>query len=61
MQDPLKNQRETLSPLLRYMINPSYVDLNYNVPYMRKLAIGGVAALTAITASVILIKKLLEK
>ena len=61
VQDPLKNQRETLSPLLRYMINPSYVDLDYNVPYMRKLAIGGVAALTAITASVILIKKLLEK
>lgn len=61
VQDPLKNQRELLSPLLDYMINPSYADLDYNVPYMRKLIVGGVAAVTAITASVILIKKLLER
>lgn len=54
---PLKQQHNLLFPLLRYMINPSYAELNYNVPFVRKI-VGGVAAVAAITASVILINKL---
>ena len=61
VQDPLRQQRETLFPLLHYMINPSYAELDYNVPYMRKLALGGLAAVTAVTTSLIFFKKLLER
>ena len=49
--DPLKAQRELLSPLLRYMINASYVSLDYNVPFVRKAvaaAAGAVAAAAAV-------------
>ena len=49
--DPLKAQREQLSPLLRYMINASYATLDYNVPFVRKtlaIAAGAVASFAAI-------------
>ena len=52
--DPLKAQREQLSPLLRYMINASYTTLDYNVPFVRK-AVGAAAA--AVLAGVLLFKK----
>ena len=42
--DVLSRQREILSPLLRYMINPSYATLDYNVPFVRKTVVAGVAA-----------------
>ena len=61
VQDPLRQQRETLFPLLHHMINPSYAELDYNVPYMRKLALSGLAAVTAVTTSLIFFKKLLER
>ena len=49
--DPLKAQREQLSPLLRYMINASYASLDYNVPFVRKavaIAAGTAASVAAI-------------
>ncbi|MBQ3418312.1 MAG: carboxylesterase/lipase family protein [Ruminococcus sp.] len=49
--DPLKTQRELLSPLLRYMINASYASLDYNVPFVRKtlaIALGAAASFAAI-------------
>lgn len=45
--DVLSRQRKLLTPLLRYMINPSYAELDYNVPFVRKvvgLAVVGVAS-----------------
>ena len=58
--DVLREQRELLSPLLTYMINPSYATLDYNVPFVRKSVALGIA--TALTAAglAVLIKKLLE-
>ncbi|MBQ3285447.1 MAG: carboxylesterase family protein [Ruminococcus sp.] len=41
--DPLGGRRKLLFPLLRRMINPSYADLDYNVPFVRKAIAGGVA------------------
>ena len=49
--DPLKAQRKLLSPLLRYMINASYVSLDYNVPFVRKaiaMAVGTAASIAAL-------------
>ena len=46
--DVLREQRELLSPLLHYMINPSYATLDYNVPFVRKAILGGVAAAAAV-------------
>ena len=36
VQQVLEDQRPILYPLLRYMINASYADLDYNVPFTRK-------------------------
>lgn len=59
--DPLKAQRELLSPLLRYKINMSYATLDYNVPFVRKAAaIAAGAAVGATVAGIALIKKLLD-
>lgn len=60
-QDPMKNQREKLFPLLRYRINPSYAELDYNVPYIRKIVAGGLAAIGVVTAASLLVKKILDK
>lgn len=49
--DVLKYQRECLFPLLKYMINPSYAELNYNVPFVRKIL--GIAA--AVIAAIIIL------
>ena len=57
--DVLRGQRRLLSPLLGYMINPSYAALDYNVPFVRKTLIAaGAAAAAALTAGVIIAKKL---
>ncbi len=37
-KDILPRQRKMLFPLLRYMINPSYATLDYNVPFVRRTA-----------------------
>ena len=59
--DPLKAQREMLSPLLRYMINASYATLDYNVPFVRKtVAVAAGAAVGVTAAGIALIKKLLD-
>ena len=59
--DPLKEQREMLSPLLRYMINASYATLDYNVPFVRKtVAVAAGAAVGVTVAGIALIKKLLD-
>ena len=44
--DILPEQRQLLFPLLRYMINPSYSDMSYNVPFVHKTA--ALAALAAV-------------
>ena len=44
--DILPEQRQLLFPLLRYMINPSYADMSYNVPFVHKTA--ALAALAAV-------------
>ncbi len=49
-RDLLKEQRETLTPLLDYWINPSYATLNYNVPFVRKLIAAIVAVLLVVVA-----------
>lgn len=55
--DPLKAQREQLSPLLRYMINASYATLDYNVPFIRKaVAIAGITAASFAVAGVLFFK-----
>ncbi len=58
--DVLREQRQLLSPLLHYMINPSYATLDYNVPFVRKAILGGVAAAAAVAGLAILVKKLLD-
>lgn len=57
--DILGEQRRLLFPLLRYMINASYAELSYNVPFIRKLALGGVAvaAAAAVTAAILLLRR----
>ena len=44
--DVLPEQRRLLFPLLRYMINPSYAEMSYNVPFVHKTI--GLAALAAV-------------
>ncbi len=57
--DVLSKQRIILMPLVRYMVNASYVSIDMNVPFTRKV-IGVVAGVTAVTAG-LLISKLLKK
>ena len=49
MHDPLVARRKLLFPLLDHMINPSYTTLDYNVPFVRKAIIGGVALLAGVS------------
>ena len=57
--DVLSKQRRLLMPLIRHMINASYMSLDYNVPFTRKM-IGIAAGITAVVAG-IAIKKLIKK
>ncbi len=58
-KDILSLQRKLLYPLLRYYITPSYTSLDFNVPYVKKTAAVGAAAIAvAATAVGLLIKKL---
>lgn len=59
--DVLKRQRELLSPLLKYMINASYTELDLNVPFVRKAAAKAVAAAASATLLVILLRKLFKE
>ena len=45
--DILKRQRKLLSPLLKYMLNGSYTELDFNIPFVRKKA----AQLAAVAAA----------
>lgn len=59
--DLLKRQRRLLAPLVKYMINASYTELNYNVPFVRKSAVK-LAAIAAVGAVAALgIKKIMNK
>ncbi len=49
---PLDWQRRLLYPLLDYRINPSYAEMDYNVPYIRGLATTAVLTLVAVVAAV---------
>ena len=58
--DVLHKQRKMLSPLLKRMINPSYAELDYNVPYVRKLLAGGLLAVSGVAAAAVLTAKLFK-
>ena len=60
-RDVLKEQRELLAPLLKYMINASYMELDYNVPFVRKAAAQLAVTALAGAAAVIGIRKLFKK
>ena len=56
--DPMSGRRKLLFPLLKRMINPSYADLDFNVPFVRKAIAGGVALIAGASfLAVKLIKK----
>lgn len=57
--DPMSGRRKLLFPLLKHMINPSYADLNYNVPFVRKAIAGGAALLAG--ASLLAFKLIKKK
>ncbi len=54
-EDPLADSRELLSPLCSCWINPSYADMKYNVPFVRRLAGAAVAVVIAIVAAILII------
>lgn len=59
--DILSNRRKLLSPLLQHMINPSYATLDYNVPFVRKAIVGGLALSAGLAAiAVFAIKNLIK-
>ena len=47
-KDVLSRRRQLLSPLLHYMINPSYAKLDFNVPFVKKAIVGSVALLAGV-------------
>lgn len=59
--DVLSGRRKLLFPLLRHQINPSYATLDYNVPFVRKAIVGGVALIAGIAGGVLLLVKLLSQ
>lgn len=59
--DVLSEQRKLLMPIIKYMVNPSYADLDYNVPYTRKIFGMAAAGLTAIVSGIALIHLLRDK
>ena len=59
--DVLREQRKLLSPLLRYMINPCYTALSYNVPVVRKIVAGGAAIVAGIAGAAMIISHFLKK
>ena len=52
--DILKEQREELSPLLSYWINPSYAEMDYNVPFVRRHILSLILVILGIAALIIL-------
>ena len=57
----MHNRWRLLSPLLRHMINPSYATLDYNVPFVRKAVVGGLALTAGLAAAAIIAVKTLGK
>ena len=55
--DILREQREILYPLLRYMITPSYANLDFNVPFVRKVAGVALGVTAAVAFGVSLFRK----
>ena len=58
--DVLHKQRKLLSPLLPRMINPTYAELNYNVPFVRKAAAGVALTLSGLAATAFFAARLLD-
>ena len=58
ISDPLKSQRELLSPIVDYMINPGYADISLDLPTIKKTASVINAALRTIS---ILVKEKIIK
>ena len=59
-KDVLHKQRKLLSPLLPRMINPTYAELNYNVPFVRKAAAGVALTLSGLAATAFFAARLLD-
>lgn len=59
--DILKKQRKLLTPLLRYMINASYTELNLNVPFVYKAATGALLAAAGTTAVAYGLSKIIKR
>lgn len=59
--DVLSEQRKLLMPLVKYMINPSYMNLDYNVPYTRRIFGLAAAGITAVVSGIALIHLLRDK
>lgn len=58
--DILSGQRKLLNPLLKYMINASYTELDFNVPFVHRTAAKLAVAAALTTAAVVGIRKLLK-
>ena len=58
--DVLKKQRELLFPLLGYMINASYTELDLNVPFVYKAAVRALALTVGATAAVVIIRRIIK-
>ncbi len=54
-EDVLSDRRKLLSPLCSCWINPSYANLRYNVPFIRKMIGSAVLAVAVIVALLILL------
>ena len=59
--DILSEQRKLLYPLLRVMINPSYAELDYNVPFVRKAIVRSAATAAVIALTGVSVYHLFKK
>ena len=58
--DVLKKQRELLFPLLGYMINASYTELDLNVPFVYKVAVRTLALTVGAAAAIVIIRRIIK-
>ena len=60
-RDVLEDQRRLLMPITRHMINASYAEIDYNVPFTRKaILLGTLAAGALIAGGVLLVRSILK-
>lgn len=60
-RDVLEDQRRLLMPITRHMINASYAEIDYNVPFTRRaILFGTLAAGALIAGGVLLVRSILK-